>query len=150
MNRSFFLVLLLFTTVLFSQDLLVKETVLNTSNTINDGMIDLDVSGGTPPYTYKWSHQSTPLSSKRAIGLTEGIPYMVTVSDSLGASVTKEYKVATQAITEVFNAFITPAVSALGSVLFCDPLAAIGIYDPHVYADAKRIGIPGWSTDTRN
>lgn len=150
MKRNFVLVFLLFTSVIFSQDLVVKETVLNTSNNINDGMIDLEVSGGTPPYTFKWSHQGTPLTSKRAIGLTEGIHYTVTVTDASGKSVAKEYMVATQAITEVFNGFMTPAVSALGSVLFWDPFAAIGIYDPHVYADVKRIGIPGWSPDTKN
>lgn len=150
MKRNFVLVFLLFTSVIFSQDLVVKETVLNTSNNINDGMIDLEVSGGTLPYTFKWSNQGTPLTSKRAIGLTEGIHYTVTVTDASGKSVAKEYMVATQAITEVFNGFMTPAVSALGSVLFWDPFAAIGIYDPHVYSDVKRIGIPGWSPDTKN
>ncbi|MAU27350.1 MAG: sodium:alanine symporter [Muricauda sp.] len=129
----------------FSQDLTVKETILNPSSNINDGAIDLKVTGGTPPYTYKWSNQSTPLTSPKAVGLVEGVPYTVTVTDANGQSVTKEYTVPTDAITEVFNGTMTPAVSALGSVLFWDPFAAIGIYDPVAYADVKLVTTPGWS-----
>lgn len=150
MKPTFFLVFVLLTSVLFSQELVIKATVLNTSDAINDGMVDLEVLGGTPPYSYKWSNQNTAMDSKMAIGLTEGIPYSVLITDSIGLSVTKTYLVKTQAIAEVFNGFMTPAVSALGSVLFWDPFAAIGIYDPHVYADLKKIGIPGWSLDVRN
>ncbi len=150
MRRYFFFIFAILSTVVFSQDLKVKATVLNTSDAINDGMIDLDVQGGIPPYTYKWSNQTTSLHSKLAIGLTEGIPYSVTVTDSRGTSNYKEFKIETQAIAEVFNGFMTPAVSALGSVLFWDPFAATGIYDPHVYTNVERIGIPGWSPDIKN
>ncbi|MEA1786809.1 amino acid carrier protein [Arenibacter sp. GZD96] len=150
MNRFIFLFVFFFSGLAIAQELRVQETILNTSNTINDGAVDLEVSGGTPPYTYKWSNQSTAQTSKRAIGLTEGIPYRVTVTDSKGASVTKIVKVETQSITEVFNGFMTPAVGALGSVLFWDPFAATGLYDPKVYADVKLIGIPNWSPDVSN
>jgi len=132
--------------VTFSQELTVKPAVMNPSNNINDGVVDLQVLGGTPPYTYKWSNQSTPLSSKKAMGLVEGVPYTVVISDAAGNSVTKVYKVEANAITEIFNGTMTPAVSALGSVLFWDPFAAIGIYDPVAYADVKLIGAPGWSS----
>lgn len=134
----------------FSQDLTVKETILNPSSNINDGAINLKVTGGTPPYTYKWSNQSTPLTSPKSVGLVEGIPYTVTVTDATGQSVTKEYTVPTDAITEVFNGTMTPAVSALGSVLFWDPFAAIGIYDPIAYADLKLVGTPGWSAEVED
>jgi AGCS family alanine or glycine:cation symporter len=77
----------------------------------------------------------------------EGIPYSVIVTDAEGQSVTKVFTVETEAITEVFNGFMTPAVSALGAVLFWDPFAAIGIYDPVVYADGRKIPTPGWSAD---
>jgi AGCS family alanine or glycine:cation symporter len=131
----------------FSQELSVTGMALNPSNNINDGVIDLKVEGGTPPYSYKWSNQNTPRTSSKSLGLVEGIPYSVIVTDAEGQSVTKVFTVETEAITEVFNGFMTPAVSALGAVLFWDPFAAIGIYDPVVYADGRKIPTPGWSAD---
>jgi AGCS family alanine or glycine:cation symporter len=82
--------------------------------------------------------------------LVEGIPYSVIVTDAAGNSVTKVFTVETEAITEVFNGLMTPAVSALGAVLFWDPFAAIGIYDPVVYADLKLVPTPGWSTEVQD
>ncbi|MEO1013162.1 MAG: amino acid carrier protein [Bacteroidota bacterium] len=144
------LLLLLFSFGINAQELIVKASVFNPSNTINDGVVDLQVLGGTPPYTYKWSDQDTPLSSKRAMRLVEGVPYTVVVSDANGQSITKTYTVEAEAITEIFNGTMTPAVGALGSVLFWDPFAAIGIYDPVAYADVKRVGIPDWSSEMDN
>ncbi len=135
----------LFSISLCSQGFEVKGKTINPSDNINDGVIQLKVEGGTPPYIFKWSNQQTPLSSPTASGLVEGIPYTVTVTDASGQSVTQEYKIDTQSITEIFNGNMTPAVSALGSVLFWDPFEATGIYDPVVYADEKRIATPGWS-----
>ncbi len=143
-------IFLLISFTVFSQELVVKETVLNPSNRINDGVIRVEVDGGTPPYQYKWSNQSTPLSSSQSTGLVEGLPYTVTITDSKGLNITKEYKVPAEAITEFFNGVMTPAVSALGSVLFWDPFAAIGVYDPVIYADVKRVEIPGWSPDVQD
>ncbi|AIM59434.1 amino acid carrier protein [Cellulophaga lytica] len=130
-----------------AQDFSVEGKVFNPSNSINDGVIKLEVSGGEAPYTYKWSNQNTPLTSSKATGLVEGIPYTCVITDSSGKSVTKVFTVESEAITEIFNGTMTPAVSALGSVLFWDPFAAIGIYDPVVYADSKRVGIPNWSPE---
>ncbi|MEW2919838.1 amino acid carrier protein [Muricauda sp. ANG21] len=134
----------------YAQELTVEGKTYNVSNNINDGAIELSVEGGVEPYSYKWSNQSTPLTSKRAQGLVEGIPYSVVVTDAAGNSVTKEFEVETESITEVFNGTMTPAVSALGAVLFWDPFAAIGIYDPVAYADVKLIGIPDWSNETQD
>lgn len=47
----------------FAQELDVQADIGNPTNVINDGFIDLNVSGGTPPYTYQWSNQSTPMAS---------------------------------------------------------------------------------------
>ena len=134
----------------FSQELTVTGKTYNPSSQINDGVIELSVKGGTPPYNFKWSNQDTPKSSERATGLVEGVSYSVIVTDSKGESVTKVFTVKTEAITEVFNGAMTPAVSALGSVLFWDPFAALGIYDPVAYADKTRISIPNWSPDMDN
>lgn len=67
-----------------SQELTIKEKYTNPSTEINDGKISVQVVGGTPPYTYKWSNQSTPLNSDSSSGLTEGIPYTVLVTDAKG------------------------------------------------------------------
>jgi AGCS family alanine or glycine:cation symporter len=142
---SLFLFLLAFYTS--AQDIRVKETISNPSNRINDGVVSLEVTGGRPPYSYKWSNQQTPLTSNRATGLVEGISYDVIITDAQGNSVTRVVKVPTEAITEVFNGAMTPAVSALGAVLFWDPFAATGIYDPVVYIDSKKVPIPGWSPE---
>ncbi|MEO8774611.1 MAG: amino acid carrier protein [Gelidibacter sp.] len=146
--------LALFSTLLpvliFAQDFDIKGEALNPSTNINDGVISITVSGGVPPYTYRWSNQSTPLNSNKATGLTEGVPYTVVVTDAVGDSKTAVFTVKSQAITEVFNGTMTPAVATLGAVLFWDPFAAIGIYDPVVYADVKQVGIPEWTNEVDN
>ena len=146
--------LALFFTVLpflsFAQDFDIKGEVLNPSTNINDGVINITVTGGVPPYTYKWSNQNTPLNSGEATGLTEGVPYTVVVTDAVGDSKTVVYTVKSQAITEVFNGIMTPAVATLGGVLFWDPFAAVGIYDPVVYADFKLVGVPDWISGIEN
>ncbi len=130
---------------LSAQELQVRETITNPSQNINDGMVTLEVSGGTPPYTYKWSNQGTPVTSNISSSLVEGIPYNVVITDAAGATLSKSYEVPSESITEIFNGTMTPAVNALGSVLFWDPFAAIGIYDPVVHADVRKIPVPGWS-----
>ncbi len=149
-NHLFTLLTLLTFAVNAQQELRVNEAVMNPSQQINDGAIELQVLGGTPPYTYKWSNQGTPLTSNKAVGLTEGVEYSVTVTDANGVSVTEQYKVETQAITEVFNGVMTPAVAALETVLFWDPFEAIGIYDPIAYADVKLVTTPGWSANVED
>lgn len=150
MTRIFSLLLFFLAFYSTAQDIRVKETITNPSNRINDGVVSLEVTGGRPPYTYKWSNQDTPLSSNRATGLVEGISYDVIITDAQGNSVTRVFKVPTEAITEVFNGAMTPAVSALGAVLFWDPFAASGIYDPVVYIDSEKVPIPGWSPEVSN
>ena len=149
MRKSFLSIFLMLCGVaLYAQELTVQETLINPSNKINDAAIELKVEGGTEPYTYKWSDQNTRLKSSKATGLTEGIPYTVTVTDAAGASFTGEYEIEAESIVEVFNSTMTPAVAGLGSVLFWDPFAAVGLYDPVMYADKKMVSIPGWSTTT--
>lgn len=139
---SIFCLFFLFTA--YAQDLQVNANIGNPSREINDGFIELQVDGGTPPYQYKWSSQSTPLDSPRAEGLVEGVDYTVVVTDAAGAQVEKSYKVPAEAITEHFNGTFAPVVASMGSILFWDPFSAIGIYDPVVYADYKRVPAPQW------
>ncbi len=135
---------------LYAQELDVKAKIGNPSNLINDGFIDIEVEGGTPPYTYKWSDQSTSLTSERAEGLTEGTPYTVIITDSEGTSITESYTVEAEAITEHFNGIFAPIVDKMGAILFWDPFSAIGIYDPIAYAEIKAVPTPGWSADVED
>ncbi|NJW55351.1 amino acid carrier protein, partial [Salinimicrobium sp. CDJ15-91] len=43
-----------------------------------------------------------------------------------------------------FNGTFAPIVASMGRILFWDPFSAIGIYDPVVYADYKRVPAPEW------
>ncbi len=145
--RKYLLSSLLFFSLfsLFAQELEVEAKVGNPSKLINDGFIDLEVTGGTPPYTYKWDNQSTPLSSQRSEGLAEGIANTVIISDAAGASVTKSYTIKAEAITEHFNGTFIPLVASIETVLFWDLFSAIGIYDPVIYADLKNVPVTGWT-----
>lgn len=134
----------------FAQDLQVEGKMINPSDKINDGQIELKVSGGIPPYKYQWSKEDVHLSSSKASELTEGIPYHVTVTDASGESVSKTFLIKAESIVENFNGTFQPVVDAMGSVLFWDPFAAIGIYDPIVYADQKLLFSPDWKPNTES
>jgi len=144
----FSIIILMFSYFSFGQDLVIKEKLINPSDKINDGFIELEIEGGSEPYTYKWSKQDIPLSSNKAVGLTEGIPYHVRVTDANGLTAEKEMTVKAESITENFNGFFTPVVAAMGSVLFWDPFAATGIYDPVVYTNKELIFAPKWDAET--
>ncbi|GGZ47763.1 amino acid carrier protein [Mesonia mobilis] len=131
-----------------NSDFEVEADLTNPSSLINNGTIELTVKGGTPPYTYKWTDQSTSLKSNKATDLVEGIPYEVVITDSKGNSVTKSYRIDAESITEHFNGFFQPVVDNMSAVLFWDPFAAIGIYDPIIYADVKLIATPSWTAQT--
>ncbi|MGM1055586.1 MAG: amino acid carrier protein [Bacteroidota bacterium] len=145
--RKYLLSSLLFFSMfsLFAQELEVEAKVGNPSKLINDGFIDLEVTGGTPPYTYKWDNQSTPLSSQRSEGLAEGIANTVIISDAAGATITRSYTIKAEAITEHFNGTFIPIVASIEKVLFWDLFSAIGIYDPVIYADLKNVPVTGWT-----
>ena len=132
-----------------NEDFDVKAELINPSTLINNGTIELEVLGGTPPYTYKWTNQSTSLKSNKATGLVEGIPYDVIITDAKGNSVTKSYRIKAESITEHFNGFFQPIVDSMSAVLFWDPFAALGIYDPVVYSDVKLVAAPSWTAQTK-
>ena len=133
-----------------TSDLEVSLKLINQTREINDGETRVQVQGGQPPYQYKWSKQSIALDSKEATGLIEGLDYSVTVTDSEGASVKKDFSISANSITEIFNSKVQPAVDFLGGILFWDPFAAVGIYDPVVYTDQKEIPIPSWDATSSN
>ncbi len=140
MNLRLLLPLLLFiTSITQAQELAVHKKIINLTDVINDGVIELEVSGGIPPYTYKWSDQNTALTSNKAVGLTEGVTYSVLITDAAGNSVNKKYTVPTTTIAEQFNGTFTPIVNSVSSVLFWDPFAALGLHDPIVYENGVMV-----------
>lgn len=131
-----------------TNNLKVEAEIGNPTDLINDGYIELNVSGGTLPYRFKWSNQETSLDSNKAVNLAEGMQYEVVITDARDASIKKSYQVEVKSITEKFNSSFKPLVQAMGEVLFWDPFAAIGLYDPIIYADAKLVPVPGWHAKT--
>lgn len=133
-----------------SKDFRLEIELNNPSKTINDATATIKVIGGQPPYKYKWSNQETSLESIKAKGLIEGMPYSVKVVDANGKTVTKEFEIPTESITEFFNSGVQPAVNFLGSILFWDPFSSIGIYDPVVYTDYEQVPIPNWDATSKD
>lgn len=91
------------------------------------------VSGGTAPYTYKWSKNDTPLNSNVCEGIDEGIDFSLTVTDANGQSETVTVFTPAESLEEKMNSNVKPAVDVLGSILFFDPFEAIGVYDPVIH-----------------
>ncbi|MCZ4409438.1 amino acid carrier protein [Cryomorphaceae bacterium 1068] len=121
--------------------------VSNDSEKIKDGRAEVQVTGGVPPYVYKWSNPDTPLSSASSRGLVEGRPFTVKVTDSAGNELFLEGEVPAESAEENINSVFLPVVSGLSSVLFWDPFEAIGIYDPVVYADQMPVFATGFKED---
>ncbi len=143
-KRLFFLVALIFSSVPCvsqpeSGKLNFSIDVENPSKEINNGIAKIKVEGGKPPFKYKWSNVTTSLYSPEATGLIEGMEYRVTVTDAQGQSATKGFTIRAESITEIFNSGVQPAVDFLGAILFWDPFASFGIYDPVVTATHQDI-----------
>ena len=85
----------------------LNASVISKSNVscygVADGVIDVNVSGGTPPFTYNWSHGA---SSSTAIGLSGGT-YTVVITDANGCSDTL-----TSTITEPNTYPIGPVIGS--------------------------------------
>lgn len=126
-----------------AQEFEVEVRTENPSPKINDGQAYVVVKGGTPPYTYKWSKQSVEIDQSNAGGLTEGSTFKVTVTDSEGKQKKLNGKIAVESIEESINATFKPIVNGMTTVLFWDPFSAIGIYDPVVYAEERKVKAPG-------
>ena len=131
-----------------SSQIKVEVELENPSKEINNGIATIKVEGGSAPYKYKWSNQATSLEATKSRDLIEGMEHSVVVTDVTGNSVTEKFTIPTESITETFNSKVQPAVDFLGSILFWDPFAALGIYDPVVYTNFKQIPIPNWDATT--
>ena len=144
------LILTVFSFSVFSADFSAELKVENPTAEINDGEAYVITSGGTPPFTYKWSSEKTPLSSSNCKELTEGRDFSVVVTDADGNTKELSGKIETESIAEKINKFFVPIVGVMSDFLFSDPFSAIGIYDPTVYADLKNVKAAGWSNPEIN
>jgi AGCS family alanine or glycine:cation symporter len=125
-----------------AQNLSVEVVPLNPSENINDGQAVARISGGTPPYRYQWSNAATPLQADTCKGLTEGTTFKVVVTDATGKSIEVQGVVKPESIVEHINAIFAPAVDAMAMVLFWDPFAALGLYDPEIKVEEAPLKAP--------
>lgn len=133
-----------------NSDLQVEVNLSNPSREINDGISEVIVTGGEKPYQYKWTNQSTALDARKSTGLIEGMEHSIKVTDANNNSVSKSFTIPAESITEIFNSNVQPAVDFLGGILFWDPFASLGIFDPVVYTPSKQIPIPEWDATSNN
>lgn len=118
--------------------------VSNDSERIDDGRAEIEVIKGTPPFTFKWSDEGTPLTSPSSKGITEGIEFKVLISDATGQQLELIGTVPAVSTEERINSIFLPVVNGLSAVLFWDPFEAMGIYDPVVYATERRVIASGF------
>jgi len=141
-------VLALITSFNLSAQLSGSLSISNDTEKIKDGRAQVTMETGQPPYTYKWSNQSTPLSSSMSKGLVEGVEFSVLVTDANGETVTLSGEVEPESSEEVINSIFLPAVNALSSVLFWAPLESFGITDPTVYYDHEKVYAKGYKDES--
>jgi len=88
----------------------------------NDGTIDIDVSGGTAPYSYVWTKNSIPFSNSEDLNNLESGTYEVSVTDANNCT----------AITQIFDIIEPPLlqvnlVNQVDIVCFGEATGAINI-----------------------
>ncbi|MCF6364648.1 MAG: amino acid carrier protein [Bacteroidales bacterium] len=139
--RSFlFNLLFIFISVLsFGQNFEFEIKTSNKSKKINNGVASIIVKGGTAPYTYYWSNQSTSLNSLIADGLTEGKEYSIEITDAKGIKAKKTFVIETTSADEKINSFFTPIVDAIATVLMFDIFATLHIYNPILHDDSGNV-----------
>ncbi len=78
----------------------------------NDGFVNVSVSGGSPQYTYAWSHNAN-LNSPNATALNAGT-FVVTVTDANGCTLTQSNTLTQPANGISFNPFTVTNVTCFG------------------------------------
>jgi AGCS family alanine or glycine:cation symporter len=121
-----------------------KIEISNDSELISDGRAQVIVEQGVPPYTYKWSNQSTPLDSDISTRLSEGISFNVLITDAEGSQKLLTGIVPAESPEEKINSLFLPLVNGIATILFWDPFEATGIYDPVVFATQSDVIAKGF------
>mgnify|MGYP006126193065 FL=1 len=120
----------------FSEDssIVVNLETANLSEAINDAQIKVSKLEGGEIW-YKWSKESLGLKDSIGTGFTEGQPIQIVIYNDKGDSLFLEKTIEPVSMSEHLNSIMVPAVEKLGIILFWDPFAAMGIYDPCLYDD---------------
>ena len=99
-------------------ELLISDTIsdysgYNTSGAgINDGWIDITITGGQPPYNYYWSTGQTTEDINSLIPGT----YFVTVTDSSGCTINTSYTLISEPFSTVLSAYgVIDSISCNGN-----------------------------------
>ncbi|NPA45035.1 MAG: amino acid carrier protein [Chlorobi bacterium] len=133
-------IIFIITTILsFGQDLELELKLSNQSKKINNGVASVIVKGGTAPYKYYWSNQSTSQNSLIADGLTEGKEYFLEVTDANGKKGKTTFTIIANSADEKINSFFTPVVDGIATVLMFDIFATLHIYDPTLHDDNGQV-----------
>ncbi len=94
----------------FSANLLLE--IMPTCNGTTNGRVDIEVTGGTAPYTYQWHNGQT---TKDLFGVTGG-PYSVTVTDASGCSTTLEGNLGQPDAIQVTETLMNGACGEKGAI----------------------------------
>lgn len=124
--------------------LTVKIHLSNESNALNEGVVELTVSGGQEPYIYHWSKESASIYENKVAGFVEGEDFTVVIEDDNGKKVEITEHFPTHYTEESINANFKPVVDFVGGIIFWDPFAAVGIYDPTVIVNERSVTSPFW------
>lgn len=112
----------------------VDVKTINPNGEIDNGEAEAVVTGDyVAPLQYFWSQASTPLTSNKSQGLSEGPEYTLEVTDANGTSVSSTFRVQPNSAAEHVNKTFIPFVNAISSIFFWDPFAAIGLRSGIVY-----------------
>lgn len=112
--------------------IVIRLETVNLSDDINDVQAKVCVVKGGQVFC-KWSNQEAALTDTIVKGFTEGLPFSVWIYNEKGDSIYVEKAVEGNSVSETLNSAMIPWVDRLASVLFWDPFAAIGLYDPVIY-----------------
>lgn len=122
----------------------VDFKMINPSNVLNDAIVKIDVQGNKAPYIYKWSLPTASIYQDSAEGFVEGEYFTLEIIDDEGTSSTFEVLFPDSFTEETINSSFKPVVDAVGGVIFWDPFAGLGIYDPTVIVHARDFIAPYW------
>ena len=136
-----FLVLILMSTLALSR-LSAAELdyrVENPDGEINNAKITLLPGTRADFKKIKWSEASIPLGRKQAAGLTEGKTYTIHLTKQSGETRRLDIKIPAQSPQETLNNLFSVIVDNMAVILFWDPVAALGLYDPVMHDEDGEI-----------
>ena len=102
--------------VIEQPDQIIADATITNENEGNDGSIEIDVSGGTPPYTFNWSNGST---DQNIFNLTQGV-YTVLITDANGCTKTESYTILVVGISEILFSEISVYPNPASNEVFID------------------------------